>query len=569
MRYKPLLLALLIGFASPSFAAKDVPKEKAAPVKKSVKDKKDAKSAKKEAAKDKAKPAAKKETAEAAKNERTKERRNDKETKKQDKADKTKKGEAKTEEKAGKAVPAKTEPAKGKDKAADKPAAKNNVKAKKEAAELPKKDEAAAKQDRKAVEKKADKADKKTAAADSDDFKAAVTAAANDLESKKSLRSRNEGFIIHVNTTLKQLQQSRINLSAINRQQRDAWDKFQKLNADLNHLKTQVSNTRAQISRFVSGNYKNSQPNAVALFLKNAEPGQKTRFLRYTRYINTANDQVIKDLEKQQKELAAQEQKINNELAYLKKLQVNIQSSLRRQGVTNTAEQAESRRQNAQMAKDAQKKINHKENEQRLNNLLKDLDKHKAEQRRQEAEARKKAAEARLAAAEKARKDRAAAAQKAADERVAMSNLTAEDMNIRAPSYVRISNANSFSRMQGRLKKPVSGTLAGLFGQDRGDGEVWKGVFYQTTPAIVSSIAGGTVTYADELEGFGKVIVIDHGDGYISIYSGLSEIEVAKGYAVAAGSRLGVSGTLPSGMEGLYLEVRYNGQAMNPLSWIS
>ena len=569
MRYKPLLLALLIGFASPSFAAKDAPKEKAAPVKKSVKDKKDAESAKKEAAKDKAKPAAKKETVEAAKNERAKERRNDKETKKQDKADKTKKGEAKAEEKAGKAVPAKTEPVKGKDKAADKPAAKNNVKAKKEAAELPKKDEAAAKQDKKAVEKKADKADKKTAAADSDDFKAAVTAAANDLESKKSLRSRNEGFIIHVNTTLKQLQQSRINLSAINRQQRDAWDKFQKLNADLNHLKTQVSNTRAQISRFVSGNYKNSQPNAVALFLKNAEPGQKTRFLRYTRYINTANEQVIKDLEKQQKELAAQEQKINNELAYLKKLQVNIQSSLRRHGVTNTAEQAESRRQNEQMAKDAQKKINHKENEQRLNNLLKDLEKRKAEQRRQEAEARKKAAEARLAAAEKARKDRAAAAQKAADERAAMSNLTAEDMNIRAPSYVSISNANSFSRMQGRLKKPVSGTLAGLFGQDRGDGEVWKGVFYQTTPSTVSSIAGGTVTYADELEGFGKVIVIDHGDGYISIYSGLSEIEVAKGYAVAAGSRLGVSGTLPSGMEGLYLEVRYNGQAMNPLSWIS
>jgi len=585
MRYKPLLLALLIGFASPSFAAKDAPKEKAAPVKKSVKAKKDTvEPAKKESAKDKAKPAvknardkaddkpvakSKKETAEAAKNERAKERKNDKEAKKQDKADKTKKGEAKTEEKAGKAVPAKNEPVKGKDKAADKPAAKNNVKAKKEAAELPKKDETPAKQDRKAVEKKTDKADKKTAAADSDDFKAAVTAAANDLESKKSLRSRNEGFIIHVNTTLKQLQQSRINLSAINRQQRDAWDKFQKLNADLNHLKTQVSNTRAQISRFVSGNYKNSQPNAVALFLKNAEPGQKTRFLRYTRYINTANEQVIKDLEKQQKELAAQEQKINNELAYLKKLQVNVQSSLRRQGVTNTAEQAESRRQNAQMAKDAQKKINHKENEQRLNNLLKDLDKHKAEQRRQEAEARKKAAEARLAAAEKARKDRAAAAQKAADERAAMSNLTAEDMNIRAPSYVRISNANSFSRMQGRLKKPVSGTLAGLFGQDRGDGEVWKGVFYQTTPAAVSSIAAGTVTYADELEGFGKVIVIDHGDGYISIYSGLSEIEVAKGYAVAAGSRLGVSGTLPSGMEGLYLEVRYNGQTMNPLSWIS
>ena len=391
------------------------------------------------------------------------------------------------------------------------------------------------------------------------------------MESKKSFAKRNEGFIIHVNATLKQLQQTRNNLSGINRKQRDAWEKFQKLNADANQLKAEVSNTRAQISRFVSGNYKNSQPNAVALFLKNADAGQKNRFLRYTRYINNANDQVMRDLEKQQKELAAQEQKINNELAYLKKLQANIQASLRQQGVTNTAEQAESRRQNAQMAKEAQKKINHRENEQRLNNLLKDLEKRKAEQRKAEAEARKKAAEARLAAAEKARKEQAAAQQKAEAERAAMSTLTDEDMKLQAPNTqgLTVSNANSFSRMQGRLKKPVNGTLAGLFGQDRGDGEVWKGVFYNTVPAPVSSIASGTVTFAGELEGYGKVVVLDHGDGYVSIYSGLNEIDIAQNYAVNAGSKIGTSGTLPSGETGLYLEVRYNGQVMNPLSWIN
>ena len=391
------------------------------------------------------------------------------------------------------------------------------------------------------------------------------------METKKSFAKRNEGFIIHVNATLKQLQQTRNNLSGINRKQRDAWEKFQKLNADANQLKAEVSSTRAQISRFVSGNYKNSQPNAVALFLKNADAGQKTRFLRYTRYINNANDQVMRDLEKQQKELAAQEQKINNELAYLKKLQANIQASLRQQGVTNTAEQAESRRQNAQMAKEAQKKINHRENEQRLNNLLKDLEKRKAEQRKAEAEARKKAAEARLAAAEKARKEQAAAQQKAEAERAAMSTLTDEDMKLQAPNTqgFTVSNANSFSRMQGRLKKPVNGTLAGLFGQDRGDGEVWKGVFYNTVPAPVSSIASGTVTFAGELEGYGKVVVLDHGDGYVSIYSGLNEIDIAQNYAVNAGSKIGTSGTLPSGETGLYLEVRYNGQVMNPLSWIN
>ena len=638
MRYKPLILALLLSFSLPTYAAKDAPKEKAAAVKKAAPVKKEKEAAKadvkketskKQAVKEKeedkkavkAKASKEKETADkneraSAKNKTAKsaeaaadnkkanrKAEEPKETAKDKKAAAAKSGKAKEQDKkpvedkkdskakepVKKADPKETkakEPAK---KAAeDKKDGKKTKEPVKKAAEDKKADTKEAKEPaKKAVEDKKDakkdtkakeqnkkdepKAEPKAVSSADNDFKAAVTAAANEMESKKSFAKRNEGFIIHVNATLKQLQQTRNNLSGINRKQRDAWEKFQKLNADANQLKAEVSNTRAQISRFVSGNYKNSQPNAVALFLKNADAGQKTRFLRYTRYINNANDQVMRDLEKQQKELAAQEQKINNELAYLKKLQANIQASLRQQGVTNTAEQAESRRQNAQMAKEAQKKINHRENEQRLNNLLKDLEKRKAEQRKAEAEARKKAAEARLAAAEKARKEQAAAQQKAEAERAAMSTLTDEDMKLQAPNTqgFTVSNANSFSRMQGRLKKPVNGTLAGLFGQDRGDGEVWKGVFYNTVPAPVSSIASGTVTFAGELEGYGKVVVLDHGDGYVSIYSGLNEIDIAQNYAVNAGSKIGTSGTLPSGETGLYLEVRYNGQVMNPLSWIN
>ena len=634
MRYKPLILALLLSFSLPTYAAKDAPKEKAATVKKAapVKKEKEATKAdikketsKKQAVKEKeedkkavkAKASKEKETADkneraSAKNKSAKaaeasadnkkanrKAEEPKETAKDKKAAAAKSGKAKEQDKkpvedkkdskakepVKKADTKETkakEPAKKaaedkKDNKKTKEPVKKAVEDKKadaKEAKEPAKKAVDAKKDTKAKEqnKKDDtKAEPKAVSSADNDFKAAVAAAANEMESKKSFAKRNEGFIIHVNATLKQLQQTRNNLSGINRKQRDAWEKFQKLNADTNQLKAEVSNTRAQISRFVSGNYKNSQPNAVALFLKNAESGQKTRFLRYTRYINNANDQVMRDLEKQQKELAAQEQKINNELAYLKKLQANIQASLRQQGVTNTAEQAESRRQNAQMAKEAQKKINHRENEQRLNNLLKDLEKRKAEQRKAEAEARKKAAEARLAAAEKARKEQAAAQQKAEAERAAMSTLTDEDMKLQAPNTQGfiVSNANSFSRMQGRLKKPVNGTLAGLFGQDRGDGEVWKGVFYNTVPAPVSSIASGTVTFAGELEGYGKVVVLDHGDGYVSIYSGLSEIDIAQNYAVNAGSKIGTSGTLPSGETGLYLEVRYNGQVMNPLSWIN
>ena len=609
MRYKPLILALLLSFSLPTYAAKDAPKEKAAVVKKAAPVKKEKEAAKadvkketpkKQAVKEKeedkkavkAKASKEKETADkneraSAKNkpakaaeaaadnkkanrkaEEPKETAKDKKAaaakpgkaKEQDKKPVEDKKDSKAKEPVKKAESKETKTKEPTKKAAEDKKERQSKEPVKKAAEDKKADtkETKAKEPaKKAVEDKKDakkdikakeqnkkdepKAEPKAVSSADNDFKAAVTAAANEMESKKSLAKRNEGFIIHVNATLKQLQQTRNNLSGINRKQRDAWEKFQKLNADANQLKAEVSNTRAQILRFVSGNYKNSQPNAVALFLKNADAGQKTRFLRYTRYINNANDQVMRDLEKQQKELAAQEQKINNELAYLKKLQANIQASLRQQGVTNTAEQAESRRQNAAMAKEAQKKINHRENEQRLNNLLKDLEKRKAEQRKAEAE------------------------------RAAMSTLTDEDMKLQAPNTqgLTVSNANSFSRMQGRLKKPVNGTLAGLFGQDRGDGEVWKGVFYNTVPAPVSSIASGTVTFAGELEGYGKVVVLDHGDGYVSIYSGLSEIDIAQNYAVNAGSKIGTSGTLPSGETGLYLEVRYNGQVMNPLSWIN
>lgn len=423
--------------------------------------------------------------------------------------------------------------------------------------------------------------EEKNAKTDSDELKAAVAAATNDVENKKALLKQSEGMLLHVSNSLKQLQEERIrqerirqerirqargNLASVNRKQREAWDKFQKLNTELNRLKTEVAATKAQISRFVSGNYKNSRPNAVALFLKNAEPGQKNRFLRYTRYVNASNREVVKDLEKQQKALAVQEQKINNELARLKKIQANVQSLLKKQGVTDAAEQTESRRQNAKISKDARKLLEQKGNEQQLNKLLSNLEKKKAEHRIQDAEAKRKLAEARLAAAEKARKE--AAQQKAEARRAEMSNLTAEDRNIQAPSVMGIGSADGFSRMQGRLKKPVDGVPTGLFGQNRSGGDVWKGVFYSTAPATVESIAPGTVSYADELDGYGKVVVIDHGENYISIYAGLSEISAGKGYTVAAGSKIGTSGSLPDGEEGLYLQIRYQGQVLNPSGWI-
>ncbi|HFC3009017.1 TPA: peptidoglycan DD-metalloendopeptidase family protein [Neisseria gonorrhoeae] len=597
MRYKPLLLALMLVFSTPAVAAHDAAHNRSAEVKKQAKNKKeqpeaaegkkekgknaavkDKKTGGKEAAKEFKKTAKNRKEAEKEATSRQsarKGREGDKESKAEHKkahgkpvsGSKEKNAKTQPENKQGK----KGAKGQGNPRKGDK-AEKDTVSANKKARSD--KNGKAVKQDKKHTEEK-------NAKTDSDELKAAVAAATNDVENKKALLKQSEGMLLHVSNSLKQLQEERIrqerirqerirqargNLASVNRKQREAWDKFQKLNTELNRLKTEVAATKAQISRFVSGNYKNSRPNAVALFLKNAEPGQKNRFLRYTRYVNASNREVVKDLEKQQKALAVQEQKINNELARLKKIQANVQSLLKKQGVTDAAEQTESRRQNAKISKDARKLLEQKGNEQQLNKLLSNLEKKKAEHRIQDAEAKRKLAEARLAAAEKARKE--AAQQKAEARRAEMSNLTAEDRNIQAPSVMGIGSADGFSRMQGRLKKPVDGVPTGLFGQNRSGGDVWKGVFYSTAPATVESIAPGTVSYADELDGYGKVVVIDHGENYISIYAGLSEISAGKGYTVAAGSKIGTSGSLPDGEEGLYLQIRYQGQVLNPSGWI-
>lgn len=597
MQYKPLLLALMLVFSAPAVAAHDAAHNRSAEMKKQAKNKKEqpeAAEGKKEkgknaAVKDK-KTGGKEEAKEGKESKKTAKNRKEaeKEATSKQSARKGREGdkESKAEHKKAHGKPvseskeknAKTQPEnkQGKKEAKGQDNPRKGGKSDKDTVSANKKDRTD--KDGKAVKQDKKHTEEKNAKTDSDELKAAVAAATNDVENKKSLLKQSEGMLLHVSNSLKQLQEERIrqerirqargNLASVNRKQREAWDKFQKLNTELNRLKTEVAGTKAQISRFVSGNYKNSQPNAVALFLKNAEPGQKNRFLRYTRYVNASNREVVKDLEKQQKALAVQEQKINNELARLKKIQANVQSLLKKQGVTDAAEQTESRRQNAKIAKDAQKMVEQKENEQQLNNLLSNLEKKKAANRIQDAEAKRKLAEARLAAAEKARKEKEAVQQKAEARRAAMSNLTAEDKNIQAPAVMGIGSANGFGRMQGRLRKPVAGVPTGLFGKNRNGGDVWKGVFYSTAPAPVESIAAGTVSYADELDGYGKVVVVDHGENYISIYSGLSEISVGKGYAVAAGSKIGTSGSLPDGEEGLYLQIRYEGQVLNPSSWI-
>ena len=115
---------------------------------------------------------------------------------------------------------------------------------------------------------------------------------------------------------------------------------------------------------------------------------------------------------------------------------------------------------------------------------------------------------------------------------------------------------------------PVSGSITGRFGTARESGGTWRGIFISAAAAPVRSIADGTVVYAASQSGYGNMMIVDHGSGYMSVYAGLGSIGASNGSRVRAGQQIATSGTMPAGEQGLYLELRYKGRVMNPMVWL-
>ena len=123
---------------------------------------------------------------------------------------------------------------------------------------------------------------------------------------------------------------------------------------------------------------------------------------------------------------------------------------------------------------------------------------------------------------------------------------------------------------KGKLLKPANGTLRRLFGKRRQGQVRWKGIMIDGREgSSVKAIAHGRVIYSDWLRGFGLVTIIEHGDGYMSVYGHNQALLRSAGDAVAKGETvalLGQSGGQSS--PNLYFEIRHKGKALNPLQWL-
>jgi len=82
-------------------------------------------------------------------------------------------------------------------------------------------------------------------------------------------------------------------------------------------------------------------------------------------------------------------------------------------------------------------------------------------------------------------------------------------------------------------------------------------------------VAGGRVVYADWFEGYGNLVIIDHGSGYHSLYSNLSDISLQSGNIVTKGFEVGgVSKSRQLNVPALYFEIRYKGKPVDPMKWL-
>lgn len=129
--------------------------------------------------------------------------------------------------------------------------------------------------------------------------------------------------------------------------------------------------------------------------------------------------------------------------------------------------------------------------------------------------------------------------------------------------------AGAFGGLRGRLAWPVAGQVVARFGQARAGGLKWDGTLIDTRRgAAVRAVYRGRVIYADWLPGLGLLTIIDHGDGYLSLYGHNDRLYKAVGDVVSAGDVIGTSGDSGgSSRPQLYFEIRKGSHPVDPGPW--
>ena len=353
----------------------------------------------------------------------------------------------------------------------------------------------------------------------------------------RELRAADE----QVSTSARALRDTRIKLA-------EEQIALEKLQARRVELESTVEARRAELAALVRAAYTVGDEAALKLMLAQDRVADAGRLLTYHRYLQQQRSTRISELRAEAAELDGIEAAIHDRRAALEAAQVEQRAQL--------AKVETDRSQRAEAVKGIESRFSDRSAREKAlgrdaRSLERVLTQLREAARRAEAERRAAAAAAREREAREAREATAAGRPRPPP---------------RPPTQV----ARTTAPQVGGLGWPVSGSLLTAYGGKLPDGRSSTGILIGAPAGTaVKAVADGTVVFAEWMTGYGMLLIVDHGNGYMSLYAHNDGLLKSVGNTVRRGdtvSSVGSSGG--QGRSGLYFELRQNGAPVNPTTWL-
>lgn len=337
------------------------------------------------------------------------------------------------------------------------------------------------------------------------------------------------------------LRNSERKISDVNRTLIELQKKEQRLSLSLDKLaqehrltKVQLHAERQQLAALLRQRYRQGSNDATRLALSGRDPGEIQRDLEYYAYIGRARVRLVRAHNTSLGRLAAVETETRSRKADLEQIKQNQLTQRTTLDREKRLRQSTYNRLSDQVRQQRKQIDSLVRDEGRLSRLIERL------------------------------------------QRLAESRKTVKPRQPRGGKIVtNVADASlaglKFAALKGKLALPVAGELLARFGQARaGGGPAWKGLFIRTKAGQpVRTVANGAVVFADWLRGFGNLLIVDHGAGYLSLYSNNESLYKQAGDTVHAGDVIAATGDTGGQEEtGLYFELRRQGQPFDPMSWV-
>lgn len=342
------------------------------------------------------------------------------------------------------------------------------------------------------------------------------------------------------------------------------------LELEKEQLRASLQSQREHISNLLRNIYTTGERPHIRMLLSEESPARATRALVWYGYVADARKELMASIDsdiQRSREINAKLEQRATELA-------ESEASLLRNESELSFSMGEKRDLLASLDKrldrDSQRADELKDNEQRLVKLIETIEAARRKERLRQQQLAEEAAKKRAEKAAREREQLAEAKKEKAEARQRELELELERQQEEAERLAKQNERPSFEQLKGKLSLPLEAEIIGLFGEQKPESGVrWEGLMLAgSVGEAVHAVAAGEVVYADWYRGYGQLLLIDHGDDYISLYSHNSEIVKKQGEFVSAGEIVALVGTTGGLTEpGLYFEIRQASRPRDPLIW--